>query len=130
MSPSLAIEVLQPAMEMVAQMEGSLVPASVLARHTTLLCEVFDKIRVIEGEYLEHGPRTREASDRLRSLFQIWANTACAIRDRSDWPLNEGERFSALDSRIDDAEEVLADFARGEAGLNRLAERFRTEDHD
>lgn len=130
MSPAVAIEEMTPTIEIVAdaaRSEDPGMPADALPGYAHFLGNLFDRIRRIEAEYLEHGPRSRQTSNQLRILFQQWTTVAKRVGDRVDWASASIRLRDDLISRIDEAEEVLADFAIGEAGANRIAERFREE---
>jgi hypothetical protein len=102
--------------------------AQSLTIFAAFLCWLFDELLRVETYYREHRPRNRAVAERFRAAYQLWIDKARTILIHAASVDPALDQKIGLGSRIDDAQEILAEFATGEAGAKRLAELFREEE--
>lgn len=93
-----------------------------------MYCELFDRIRKVNEDFLDMGSRNRSVFEQIRLVFADWLGLATEIYDLDPWPNGSDEIRQKLLNCIETAEDILADFARGEEGMKQLAEFFRNEE--
>lgn len=124
------VEELKPVVEYVAShidTAGNSLPEDAVEGIAYMLCPLFDEIQTVDARCLASDNADPVVYDALRDIYARWLKAARSLRAHATWPLTHAESVKKLEIRIAAADRVLRDYARGEAGERRLAERLQSQ---